>query len=163
MHLLQIVAECTLVDKVSFCVAGLNHCTKTVAQLTSHTQLTYQLLGQLIEDLLQLASCIFGVAIWHLAPLSTDEDLGPGGYHGGATTTGPDATYPPAICQNSGGGGGGGGGGQSWGGSGRGTGGGPAGGRGGGQAGGRGGLPGVGGGGLAGAQGGVGWGEGGGG
>ena len=26
--------------------------------------------------------------------------------HGGATTTGPDATYPPAICQNSGGGGG---------------------------------------------------------
>ena len=27
--------------------------------------------------------------------------------HGGATTTGPDATYPPAICQNSGGGGGG--------------------------------------------------------
>ena len=28
--------------------------------------------------------------------------------HGGATTTGPDATYPPAICQNSGGGGGGG-------------------------------------------------------
>ena len=30
--------------------------------------------------------------------------------HGGATTTGPDATYPPAICQNSGGGGGGGGG-----------------------------------------------------
>ena len=31
--------------------------------------------------------------------------------HGGATTTGPDATYPPAICQNSGGGGGGGGGG----------------------------------------------------
>ena len=30
--------------------------------------------------------------------------------HGGATTTGPDATYPPAICQNSGGGG------RSWGG-----------------------------------------------
>ena len=26
--------------------------------------------------------------------------------HRGATTTGPDATYPPAICQNSGGGGG---------------------------------------------------------
>ena len=25
-------------------------------------------------------------------------------HHGGATTTGPDATYPPAICQNSGGG-----------------------------------------------------------
>ena len=45
---------------------------------------------------------------------------------GGATTTGPDATYPPGICQNSGGGGGGGGG--------R-VGGGPAGGRG--QAGGR--------------------------
>ena len=37
----------------------------------------------------------------------------PGVPHGGATTTGPDATYPPAICQNSGGGGGGGGG-QSW-------------------------------------------------
>ena len=30
------------------------------------------------------------------------------GATGGATTTGPDATYPPAICQNSGGGGGGG-------------------------------------------------------
>ena len=30
--------------------------------------------------------------------------------HGGATTTGPDATHPPAICQNSGGGGGGAGG-----------------------------------------------------
>ena len=61
--------------------------------------------------------------------------------HGGATTTGPDATYPPAICQNSGGGGGGGGGGVLpgvWGGV----------------------LPGVGGGGgLAGGQGGVGWGE----
>ena len=28
--------------------------------------------------------------------------------HGGATTTGPDATYPPAICQYSGGGGAGG-------------------------------------------------------
>ena len=27
------------------------------------------------------------------------------GHHRGATTTGPDATYPPAICQNSGGGG----------------------------------------------------------
>ena len=27
-------------------------------------------------------------------------------YHGGATTSGPDATHPPAICQNSGGGGG---------------------------------------------------------
>ena len=51
--------------------------------------------------------------------------------HGGATTTGPDATHPPAICQNSGGGVGGGGG--SWGGgSSRGSG-------GGGQAGGRGG------------------------
>ena len=78
--------------------------------------------------------------------------------HGGATTTGPDATYPPAICQNSRGGGG-----QSWGGSGRGSGGGvPAGGRGGVKPGSGGGLPGVGGGGLAGAQGGVGWGEGGG-
>ena len=91
--------------------------------------------------------------------------------HGGATTTGPDATYPPAICQNSGGGGGGGGGGgQSWGGVWPGVG-------GGGLAGSRGGVRlGVGGGsyqgsgggscrgsggGLAGGQGGVGWGEGG--
>ena len=32
---------------------------------------------------------------------------------GGATTTGPDATYPPAICQNSGGQPGSGGGGVS--------------------------------------------------
>ena len=62
--------------------------------------------------------------------------------HGGATTTGPDATYPPAICQNSGGGGGGGGGGgQSWGGV----------------------RPGVGGGGPAGSRGGVRLGVGGGG
>ena len=52
--------------------------------------------------------------------------------HGGATTTGPDATHPPAICQNSGGGGGGGG---SWGGV----------------------QPGVGGGGQAGGRGGGGW------
>ena len=75
--------------------------------------------------------------------------------HGGATTTGPDATYPPAICQNLAGGGrswgggpaggrGGGvklgvGGGSSWG-----SGGGPAEGRGGGLAGGQGGVqPGV--------------------
>ena len=83
--------------------------------------------------------------------------IGAGGSsHGGATKTGPDATYPPAICQNSGGGAELGG---VWpgvgGGSGRGLGG--------------GGKPGVGGGacrgsggGLAGAQGGVGWGEGGG-
>ena len=34
---------------------------------------------------------------------------------GGATTIGPDATHPPATCQNwRGGGGGGGGGGGSW-------------------------------------------------
>ena len=31
---------------------------------------------------------------------------GEGSAHGGATTTGPDATHPPAICQNSGGAGG---------------------------------------------------------
>ena len=69
-----------------------------------------------------------------------------GPMHGGATTTGPDATYPPAICQNSGGGGGGGGGSGrgSGGGSGRESGGGPAGGRGGGPTRGPGGvLPGV--------------------
>ena len=83
--------------------------------------------------------------------------------HGGATTTGPDATYPPAICQNSGGGGGGGRvgggpaggrGGPAGGGSGWGSGGGPTGGLGGSCRGS--------GGGLAGGQGGVGWGEGGG-
>ena len=58
---------------------------------------------------------------------------------GGATTTGPDATYPPAICQNWGGG-------QSWGS----------------LAGGRGRACRGSGGGLAGGEGGVGWGEGGG-
>ena len=73
--------------------------------------------------------------------------------HGGATTTGPDATYPPAICQNSGGGGVGGGGpaGGRGRGSCRGSGGGgvPAGGRGGVWPGVRGGVqPGVKGGGL---------------
>ena len=76
------------------------------------------------------------------------------GGHGGATTTGPDATYPPAICQNSGGGGGGGGGGQSGGGVWPGVGGGSYQGSGGGSCRGSGG-------GLAGGQGGVGWGEGG--
>ena len=47
--------------------------------MTSHTQLNYQLLGRLTDELLmtpRLAKCIFGVAIWHLAPLSMDEDLG---------------------------------------------------------------------------------------
>ena len=63
---------------------------------------------------------------------------------GGATITGPDATYPPAICQNSGGGGAVGGGGvqpgvggssrgSRGGGSSRGSGGSPAGGLGGGS------------------------------
>ena len=49
--------------------------------MTSHAQLTYQLLGQIIDELvvtLQLAGCIFGVAIRHLAPLSKDEDVGAG-------------------------------------------------------------------------------------
>ena len=75
-----------------------------------------------------------------------------GGSHGGATTTGPDATYPPAICQNSGGGGGGG---RVWGGSGRGSGGGPGRGSGGGL------KPGVGGGPAGGRGGGSGRGSGG--
>ena len=56
-------------------------CTRIGVQLTSHTQLSYQLLGQLIDELLamlQLTGCIFGIAIRRLAPLSTDEDLGTG-------------------------------------------------------------------------------------
>ena len=81
MHPLQVVAKYKLVDEVSFCGAGLGLCTRTDVQLTSHTQLSYELLDQLINELLvtmQLAKCIFGVGIWHLAPLSTDEDLGTG-------------------------------------------------------------------------------------
>ena len=86
---------------------------------------------------------------WRLAAVDGWQ-LATGGWwrHGGATTTGPDATYPPAIFQNSGGGGAE-------------LGGGPAGGRGG-SGWGSGGvlpgvwggvLPGVGGGGLAGVRG----------
>ena len=44
-------------------------------------QLCYWLLGQVIDEklvTLQLARCISWVAIRHLAPLSTDEDLGTG-------------------------------------------------------------------------------------
>ena len=52
MHPLQVVAECTLVDGVSFCVTGLGLCTRTGVQLTSHAQLSYQLLGKLITELL---------------------------------------------------------------------------------------------------------------
>ena len=40
MHPLQVVAECTLVDQVSFCVAG-GLCTKIAVKLTSGTQLRY--------------------------------------------------------------------------------------------------------------------------
>ena len=81
MHLLQVVAECTLVDEVRFCIIGLGLCTRIDVPLTSHAQLSYELLGQLIDKLLvtlQLATCISRVAIRHLAPLSMDEDLGKG-------------------------------------------------------------------------------------
>ena len=70
-----------LVDEVTFCISGLGLCKRTGAQLTSHAQLSYQLLGELIDELLvtlQLARCIFGVAIRHIASFSTDEDLGTG-------------------------------------------------------------------------------------
>ena len=43
----------------------------------------------------------------HLMLAMGPRDLNSAPYHGGATTTGPDATHPPTICQNSGGGGGG--------------------------------------------------------
>ena len=78
--------------------------------------------------------------------------------HGGATTTGRDATYPPAICQNWGGGAelGGGSGRGSGGGSGRESGGGPAGGWGGGS------YQGLGGGSCQGSEGGLAGGQGGG-
>ena len=41
MHLLQVVAECTLVDQVSFGVAGLGLCTRIEVNLTSGVQLRY--------------------------------------------------------------------------------------------------------------------------
>ena len=50
MHPLRVVAECTLVDEVSFCVAGLGLCTRTGVQLTSNVQLSHQLLGELIDE-----------------------------------------------------------------------------------------------------------------
>ena len=78
MYPLQVVAECTLLDQDRFCVTGLGLRTKTGVKLASGEQPRYKLIGQLIDETLvtlQLARCIFGVAIWHLAPLSTDEDL----------------------------------------------------------------------------------------
>ena len=81
MHPLQVVAECTLVDQVRFCVARLGLCTKIGVKLTSGAQLCYYRLGRVIDEklvTLQLAKCIYWVAIRHLAPLSTDEDLGMG-------------------------------------------------------------------------------------
>ena len=52
MHPLQVVAECTLVDEVSFCIIGLGLCTMTGVWLPSHLQLSYKLLGQVIHELL---------------------------------------------------------------------------------------------------------------
>ena len=78
MHPLQVVAKCTFVDEVSRCIGGLGLCTRTSVPLTSLRQINYQLLGHLIDEVLvtlQLARCIFEGAIWHLAPLSTDEAL----------------------------------------------------------------------------------------
>ena len=54
------VAECTFVDEVTFCIGGLGLCTRTGVQLTSHTLLNYELLGELIDELLvtlQPAGC----------------------------------------------------------------------------------------------------------
>ena len=72
------IAECQFVDEVSHRIGGLGLCTRTCVQLISRVQLNYQLLGQLIDELLvtlQLAGCISGVASCHLASLSTDADL----------------------------------------------------------------------------------------
>ena len=81
MHPLQVVAECTLVDQVRFCVTGLGLCTTIGVKLTSGAQLWNYLLAHVINEklvTLQLARCICWVAIRHFAPLSTDEDLGTG-------------------------------------------------------------------------------------
>ena len=78
MHPLQVVAEGTFGDEVTLGIGGLELCWYFGAPLTSLAQINYQLLGPLINELLvtlQLAGCIFGVAIRHLAQLSTDEDL----------------------------------------------------------------------------------------
>ena len=72
MHPLQVVAECTLAGEVTFCVIGLGVCTRTSVQPTSHAQLSYQLLGQLIREqlvMLQQARCI--VEARHVAPCAT--------------------------------------------------------------------------------------------
>ena len=52
MHLRQVVAECMFVDEVTVRIRGLGLCTRRGVQLTSHGQLNYQLLGQLIDELL---------------------------------------------------------------------------------------------------------------
>ena len=75
----QVVAQCTLVEQVSFSVAGLGLRTTISGRLIGSTQVGYWLLGQVIDDnpvMLQLTGRICGVAIRHLAPMSTDEDLG---------------------------------------------------------------------------------------
>ena len=76
MHPLRVIAECTLVDEVILRIGGLGLCTKAVVLLIS--QINYQLLGQHIDELvvtLQSAGCTSGVAIRHLAPLFTYEEL----------------------------------------------------------------------------------------
>ena len=40
MHTLKVVAKCTLLDEVSFCVTGLGLCTRNGVQLTSHVHLS---------------------------------------------------------------------------------------------------------------------------
>ena len=52
MHRLQVVAQCTFVGEVSLRIGGNELCTKTGVPLTSLAQLNYQLLGQLIDELL---------------------------------------------------------------------------------------------------------------
>ena len=138
---------------------------RTMYRAVARITLVEPALGGALTGLLVLTLCLE----LPQASATQGEHLSLSLSHGGATTTGLDATHPPTIFQNSGGGGGGGGGaqlgggpagGRGGGGSSRGVGGGgvPAGGREGGvPAGGRGGgvWPGVGGGGLARGHGGV--------
>ena len=52
MHLLQVVANCMFAYEVSLRIRGLGLCTTTVVPPTTHAQLIYRLLGQLIDELM---------------------------------------------------------------------------------------------------------------
>ena len=93
--------EC-VVDGVTFCVSGLGLCTRIGVQMISHAELSYQLLGQLIDELLftlQLAGCILGVTIRHLRHSPRMRIIGRVSSMGGVAMEGCGlASGPSTLC-----------------------------------------------------------------